>query len=121
MASITPIKASELIRKAGGKVVLAHPVCYQYEDNVQLTELLSLLDDMKADGLEAIYIYVDKHFNKINEIEHWKQIAKNKHLFITMGSDYHFTGQIHPMIGLLNEDFHVTDQQKIQILNHILD
>ena len=45
----------------------------------------------------------------------------NKNLFITMGSDYHFTDQIHPMIGLLNEDFHVTDQQKIQILNHILD
>ena len=119
--SITPMKASELIKKAGGKVVLAHPVCYQYEYNVQLTELLSLLDDMKADGLEAIYIYIDKHFNKINEIEHWKQIAKNKHLFITMGSDYHFTDQIHPVIGLLNEDFHVTDQQKIQILNHILD
>ena len=50
-----------------------------------------------------------------------KKIAKNKHLFITMGSDYHFTDQIHPMIGLLNEDFHVTDQQKIRMLDHILD
>ena len=32
--TITPKEAANLIRNAGGKVILAHPVAYKYEDNL---------------------------------------------------------------------------------------
>jgi len=32
--TITPMEASELIKKSGGRVILAHPVAYKYEECV---------------------------------------------------------------------------------------
>ena len=44
--SITPTLAAKLIRSAGGIVVLAHPVCYKYEDDVNIEEIKQLIFDM---------------------------------------------------------------------------
>ena len=42
-ASVTPIEAAELIRSAHGKVVLAHPVAYSYEDGLTEEDILELV------------------------------------------------------------------------------
>ena len=66
--TVTPKQAAEIIRQAGGKVVLAHPVAYIHEDNLTDNEILNIVKDMKPDGLETYYLYVDYNNNKINEI-----------------------------------------------------
>ena len=102
--SITPTLAAKLIRSAGGIVVLAHPVCYKYEDDVNIEDIKQLILDMQVDGIEAMYIYIDKNHNKINEIKKWCEVAKEFNLLITIGSDFHNFDNIHPTIGLNGED-----------------
>jgi len=102
--SITPMEAAKLIRLAGGKVVLAHPVAYRYEDNLNEEDILSLVNEMCADGIEAYYVYIDRNNNKINESEIWNKFANENNLIATIGSDFHNEDGIHPIIGLINED-----------------
>lgn len=103
--TITPKEAGELIRRANGIVVLAHPVAYIYEDNLTEQDILELLKDMKADGIEANYIYYDRNNNRIDEVDKWNKFAKNNNLkIITIGSDFHNKDNIHPEIGFINED-----------------
>lgn len=105
--TISPKEAANLIREAGGKVVLAHPVAYQYEDGLNEEDILDLVQEINADGIEANYIYIDRNLNKINEIEKWNQFAKENHLFTTIGSDFHTKDGIHPEIGLLQEEIYL--------------
>lgn len=114
--TITPTEASQLIKKAGGKVILAHPVCYRYEDDIDCDETVKLIKDMNADGIEAIYIYIDLNGHKINEIEQWMEFARKNSLLITMGSDFHYYDEIHPTIGLLNENIVINDEEKKKII-----
>lgn len=102
--SITPKEASKLIKNASGKAVLAHPVAYTYEDNLTTEDIKILVKDMNPDGLEANYIYFRKCENrKIDEIDKWKQFAKDNKLFETIGSDFHDLNGLSPEIGLINE------------------
>ncbi len=103
-ASITPSEAADLIRSAGGKVVLAHPVAYVYEDGLTEQDILSLVEEMNPYGIESNYIYVDRNDKKINDIDIWNAFAKKNHLFTTVGSDFHNHDGLRPVIGLLNED-----------------
>lgn len=119
--SITPKEAAEIIRQADGKVVLAHPVAYTYEDHLTDNDILSLIDDMHADGIEAIYIYIDKNNKKRNACVHWKEFARRYHLQITIGSDFHNMDGIHPVIGLLNENIEVQDEEINTIACTLLD
>ena len=43
--TLTPKEAAQIIRQAGGKVVLAHPVAYEYEDNLTEEDILNLEGD----------------------------------------------------------------------------
>lgn len=114
--TITPTEAAELIREAGGKVILAHPVAYTYEDNLTDEEILDIIKDMKADGIESNYIYIDRNNNKINDIKKWNKYAKKLNLITTIGSDFHNFDNIHPVIGLINEDITLT----LNDINNIL-
>ena len=114
--SITPTEAAELIREANGKVILAHPVAYTYEDNLTDEEIISIIKDMKADGIESNYIYIDKNNNKINDIEKWNKYAKKLNITTTIGSDFHNFDNIHPIVGLLNEDINLS----LNDINNIL-
>lgn len=105
--TVTPIEAAKLIRNAGGKVVLAHPVAYKYEDNLSDEDILKIIFDIKADGIEANYIYVDCNNNKINESDKWNKIAIDNDLTTTIGSDFHNDDGIHPKIGLIGEDLNI--------------
>lgn len=101
--TICPREAANLIHSAGGKVILAHPVAYKYEDSFTPEDILRLVQEMRADGVEANYIYIDKDNNKINEIDFWNRFAEEYNLKTTIGSDFHNKDNIHPEIGFVGE------------------
>ena len=105
--TITPVQAAELIRLAGGKVVLAHPVAYKYEDDLTEEDVLKLVNEMKADGIETYYVYVDRNNNKINESEAWSKFATDNNYMKTVGSDFHNEDGIRPVIGLIGENLEI--------------
>lgn len=118
--TITPVEAAELIRKANGKVVLAHPVAYQYEDGLSDEDILALVKEMKADGIEANYIYIDRNNNKINDTEKWNTIAQSHDLIATIGSDFHAKDGIHPLIGLIDESVNLNAKILTEILVNLV-
>lgn len=117
--SITPIEAANLIRKAGGKVFLAHPVAYFYEDNLNDDEIISLIKEIKPDGIEANYIYIDRYNNKINDSDKWNKIARDLNLMVTIGSDFHNKDDIHPKVGLIDEEIHLNNDIIDEIINKL--
>lgn len=115
--SITPYVASCMIKKYGGKVILAHPVAYYYEDKKTIEDITNLLKEMNADGIEGNYIYIDKNNIKHNDIDIWNNLANKLNIMSTIGSDFHNFDNIHPVIGLINEDIKV---DKNDIINKLL-
>lgn len=117
----TPSLAAEMIRAAGGKVVLAHPVAYSYEDGITEDDVLNLVNEMKADGIEANYIYIHRSDNnkKIDDTEKWTTFAKKHNLFTTVGSDFHYDDGFSPLIGLVNENLNLTDDYINQVLDNL--
>ena len=118
--TISPMEASSLIREAGGKVVLAHPVAYKHEDGLTDDDILNLVKEMNPDGIEANYIYVDRNGNKINECIHWNDFAKHHNLITTIGSDFHKVDNVHPDIGLINEEIILNDNEINYIIDNLL-
>lgn len=118
-ASITPKDAAELIRKAGGKAVLAHPVAYKYEDGLTDEDILELIKEMKVDAIEANYHYVDRNDNKIEESGHWKEFAKEHNLLCSVGSDFHLDDGIRPVIGFKNWDIEFSKEDAYKILDYL--
>lgn len=115
--SITPYVASCMIKKYGGKVILAHPVAYYYEDKKTIEDITNLLKEMNADGIEGNYIYIDKNNIKHNDIDIWNNLANELNIISTIGSDFHNFDNIHPVIGLINEDIKI---DKNDIINKLL-
>ena len=117
----TPSLAAEMIRSAGGKVVLAHPVAYTYEDGTTEDDILNLVNEMKADGIEANYIYIHRSNNnkKIDDTAKWTKFADAHNLFTTIGSDFHYDDGIAPLIGLVNEELNLTNEYVDQVLNNL--
>lgn len=118
--TITPIYAAKLIRSAGRKVILAHPVAYKYEDKLTEDDILSLVRNMRADGIEANYIYIDRYNNKINEVDDWNRFAVKHNLKTTIGSDFHNNDHLHPVIGLLGENVDLGIEEINDIINYLL-
>lgn len=117
---ITPKEAADLIKVAGGKVVLAHPVAYQYIDGFADEEILKLLKDIDADGIEANYIFITQDKKKINDSDKWNKVAKEQDLFSTIGSDFHKEDGTHPKLGLINEDINISEEEKKKIVNNLI-
>ena len=117
--SITPKEAVEIIKNAGGKAVLAHPVCYKYEDNLVPGDILGLVHKMGFDAIEAAYLYVDKDGNKIDEVEFWKNFAKENDLLYSVGSDFHNEDGVHPDIGFSNWNIEFTKEEAYAILDYL--
>lgn len=116
--TITPKEAAELIRKARGKVVLAHPVAYRYEDNLNEEDILALVNEMQPDGIEANYIYIDRNNRKIDEVNIWNAFAKEHNLNVTIGSDFHNKDGIHPEIGFQNEELTISNEDMENIIKN---
>lgn len=119
-ASVSPKEAADVIRKAGGKVVLAHPVCYKYEDNLEIEDIQKLVDEMNPDGIEAYYHYADRNDNRVDEVEKWKEFAKKNNKFVTIGSDFHKIDGIRPEIGFINWPIELTNSEIDSIINNII-
>lgn len=119
-ASISPREAAELIRSAGGKVVLAHPVAYKYEDGLTENDILNLINQMNSKAIEANYYYVDRNNNKIDECEHWRNFAKENGLICSFGSDFHNEDGIRPNIGFTNWKMEFSKESVEIILNYLL-
>lgn len=117
--SITPKEAADIIREANGKVVLAHPVAYVHEDNFTDEDILNIIKDMKPDGLEANYLYIDSNNNKFNEVEKWNEFAKENNLFVTVGSDFHYKNGINPEIGFINTDLILKNEVIDEIIKNL--
>lgn len=118
-ASITPAEAAELIRSAGGKAVLAHPVAYKYEDGLTDDEILELVKEMKVEAIEANYHYVDRNNNRVDESSHWREFANKHNLICTVGSDFHSDDGIKPVIGFKNWDIEFSREDAYKILDYL--
>ncbi len=117
--SITPNEASNIIHEAGGKVVLAHPVCYGHEDGVSRETIKSIATQMQADGIEAYYLYVNYKNQLIDETAEWNQVAKDLNVFTTIGSDFHSPDPLRPMIGFTNTNFKISSDESTTILDNL--
>ena len=117
--SVTPSEAADLIRSAGGKAVLAHPVCYGYEDGLTDEEILDLVKEMKVEAIEANYLYVDRNDEMHDDTNKWKAFAKNNNLISTIGSDFHNKDGLRPEIGFRNTDFTISREEISSILSYL--
>lgn len=118
--TVTPEAAAEMIRKAGGKVVLAHPVAYANEDNMTVEEVQQLINKMEPDGIEAYYIYTNRNNEYINEIDKWLKLAKDNNLFATIGSDFHMKDGHHAEIGMNNVGVQLEEETIKEILSNLI-
>ncbi len=118
-ASVTPMEAAELIRSAHGKAVLAHPVCYGYEDGLTEDEILDLIKEMKVDAIEGNYLYVDRNDVMHDDTDKWNIFAKENNLISTIGSDFHNKDGLRPEIGFRNTDFTISREEISSILRYL--
>ncbi|MDD6207038.1 MAG: PHP domain-containing protein [Clostridiales bacterium] len=89
---LSPEEGIDLILKAGGVPVLAHPLLYHLSDE-DLDVLVHRLSSHGLKGIEAIYSN-----NLGNDEEKVRALAKKYHLKISGGSDFH--GQNKPLIEI---------------------
>jgi hypothetical protein len=80
---MSPKKAIEMINRAGGVAVIAHPGLYQRGVGVKEEELRDLIQC----GLEGIEVYHSAHSNE--QKIYYLQMAERYELLVTGGSDFH--------------------------------
>lgn len=80
---VTPSQAVELILKADGVPILAHPPLY-HMGNEHLDTLISLL---KADGLMGIEVFYSTYSNQ--DVRDMQRLADKYDLLVSGGSDFH--------------------------------
>lgn len=90
---LTPEKGIDLIKKAGGIPVLAHPLLYK----MSVTELHNLLTELKGYGLRGIEAMYSR--NRGNDEAFVRKLASEYDLFITGGTDFHGTNKPDLEIG----------------------
>ena len=86
---LTPLCAINIIRKAGGVSVAAHP---------GLLKSKNILNYLIHIGIDGIEVYHSKHTAK--QSEEFLKLAQRHNLFITGGSDFHYP----PQVGRENAD-----------------
>ncbi len=91
---LTPSQAIELIHKAHGAAVVAHPGLYA--GNVS-----QLLTDMLAHGMDGVEAYYPLHSKE--QIEQFVSFACSHSLLVTGGSDFHgFVGDLESSFGSIH-------------------
>lgn len=110
----------EVVKNAGGKVYLAHPVAYIHIDNLAKEDIQNIVNELKPDGIETNYILVNKENEKIDEIDRWNEFANKNNLFVSIGSDFHRFGNNHPVVGLVGENIKISNEEKEMIIRNIL-
>lgn len=80
---LSPAEAIDLIRKAGGSPVIAHPGIVQYSKTIEE----SLIHDLSKVGLIGIEVFYPEHTD--HQVDYYSRIAEKYKLITTGGSDYH--------------------------------
>jgi hypothetical protein len=95
-------QAIDVIRRAGGIAVLAHPYLLSLKDPAAIEQLVVSL---KQTGLQGLEVYYPEHPRR--ETAFYEHMAKTHQLLMTGGTDFH--GAIKPeiQIGTGMGDFHV--------------
>jgi hypothetical protein len=88
---LDPEGAIALIRAAGGVSVLAHPKF------IRTLSLEALIEDMRRMGLNGVEAYYPAHTDA--EARRYENIAREKGLLVTAGSDYHGAMRMHSAIA----------------------
>ena len=81
---VTPGQAVDLIHRAGGFAILAHPMLYKLSENDLDALVAHLKTDHALDGIEAIYSTY-----RWTDESRVRQLARKYSLCITGGSDFH--------------------------------
>jgi 3',5'-nucleoside bisphosphate phosphatase len=84
--AIHPVRAVELLRAAGGSVVLAHPGLFGARDGTDSVPV-ELIADMRDAGM--LGIEADHPDHTASEQQHWRDVAGRLGLAVTGGSDHH--------------------------------
>ncbi len=99
---LTPKEGIELIKKAGGLAVVAHPV-YLQRSGIELEELIT---ELKGYGLGGIETYYSEHSK---DLENKYLSLANKHdLVVTGGSDFHGNNKPGIELGIGHGELKVT-------------
>ena len=85
-------ESMELIIKAGGVPVLAHPLLYKMSD----TNLENMMVKLRQKGLKAVEVYYSTHSN--SDTQHIMAMANRVGLIYSGGSDFH--GATKPKIDM---------------------
>lgn len=85
-------ESMELITKAGGVPVLAHPLLYKMSD----TNLENMMVKLRQKGLKAVEVYYSTHGN--SDTQHIMAMANRVGLIYSGGSDFH--GATKPKIDM---------------------
>jgi len=94
----TPYEAIELIRRAGGAAVMAHPM------KTLKDELIPSFVEAGLVGLEAYYLG-----NSISETRFYERLARKYNLVATGGSDAHGKARGYSLIGEVAVDYSVVE------------
>lgn len=81
---VTPGQAADLIHRAGGFAILAHPILYKLSEDALDALVAHLKNDHALDGIEAIYSTY-----RWTDESCIRQLARKYALCITGGSDFH--------------------------------
>ena len=85
-------ESMELITKAGGVPVLAHPLLYKMSD----TNIENMMVKLRQKGLKAVEVYYSTHSN--SDTQHIMAMANRVGLIYSGGSDFH--GATKPKIDM---------------------
>lgn len=87
--AVSPVRAVELIRGAGGVAVLAHPALYSARERADGTRGIDIdvVEAMAAAGMAGIEALHPAHTE--DEMARWSDVAAGLGLEITAGSDFH--------------------------------
>jgi predicted metal-dependent phosphoesterase TrpH len=107
--NVLPAEAIEVILKAGGIPVIAHPYIINHGKSLGKKEIARL----KEVGLKGVEVYQTKHNKKITK--KYKKIAEELELLITGGSDYH--GENSP--GILPGDTGINQEEFDQLESYV--
>ena len=98
---LTPREAMDMILRAGGVPVLAHPGCMRKDQYIE---------GLVSDGLLGIEVYHSDH--RAGDIRRYEEFAKKYNLIATGGSDCHGLGKGRVMLGEVRVPYTVVEQLK---------
>jgi 3',5'-nucleoside bisphosphate phosphatase len=102
---LTPAQSAELIREAGGVMVLAHPGLLEGERQGALAGVLAHLLSL---GLAGIEVYYSRH--TAEQVARYGELARRHGLLLTGGSDFHRPGEGGPEMGIGYGSLRVPDE-----------